>query len=674
MKKYVLFSLFIIFSISLMAQMKIPTAVDDTVYVTQGEIVTFNPIKNDYDPDGGQLKIASLNSSEYEVLEITDSTFTLKIPDYYLGHAFDMSYVLESDSWHPNNIGQIKVIRDMPIIDTLEINQVSAPIYPSNIQFFDANFEMNGPNYFYPKNTPQSPLYSTSLWIGGKDANDQLHLAGERYRQVGGDFWPGPLSSDGNITTDSVNAGNWLRTWKVNRTQINDHIAHFDQAGYEMPEAIASWPAHGDPALNQAEFIAPFVDVDQDLEYHPEMGDYPFIKGDQTVFFIYNDQLAHTETGGEALGLEIHCMAWGLDEVRDGSPYNSTMFYSYKIFNKSNEDYYDTYLGIFADIDLGYGHDDYIGCHVENGNFYAYNGTEIDGNGEPESYGENIPSQSVCILSGPFMDEDNLDNPLGECDESINGSGFGDGEVDNERYGMNRFIYFNNGGFAYMTDPSIAPEYYDYLRGIWKDGSSMLYGGNGHSTSGGDPLFPTRFMFPGDSDPCHWGTNGVAPGGLWTEEIAGNQPADKRGLASMGPFTFEAGTVEYLDIALVTAPDNQSKSSKELVQDYIAQIKQDYLVDPMNFGNQYVGLEEGMEKQSLLKVYPNPIDGDYVHFDLDGIEQSYYQIYSTTGQLVKSGELNREETHSLFVGDLNRGWYILEIHSGTQVYRSKLIK
>jgi hypothetical protein len=28
-----------------------------------------------------------------------------------------------------------------------------------------------------------------------------------------------------------------------------------------MPEAIENWPAHGDPDLNQDEFIAPFVDV-----------------------------------------------------------------------------------------------------------------------------------------------------------------------------------------------------------------------------------------------------------------------------------------------------------------------------------------------------------------------------------------------------------------------------
>ncbi len=101
-----------------------------------------------------------------------------------------------------------------------------------------------------------------------------------------------------------------------------------------MPEAIENWPAHGDPELSQDEYIAPFVDVDQDMEYHPERGDYPFIKGDVTVFFVFNDQLFHTESQSNKLGVEIHCMAWALENQRDENPYNSTIFYSFKIINK----------------------------------------------------------------------------------------------------------------------------------------------------------------------------------------------------------------------------------------------------------------------------------------------------------------------------------------------------
>jgi hypothetical protein len=386
-----------------------------------------------------------------------------------------------------------------------------------------------------------------------------------------------------------------------------------------------------------------------------------------------------TESQGSTLGIEVHCMAWALQNQRDDNPYNSTIFYSYKIFNKSNEDYFDTYIGLSSDLDLGNYFDDYVGCHVENGNFYVYNGDDFDENSfidDDTTYGfqDKIPSQSVTILGGPFMDEDDMDNPLGECDESINGAGFGDGVVDNERYGMNHFGYVVYGNPSYMEDPSTAPEYYDYLRGNWRDGSQMLYGGNGHTSSGGDSLLPARFMFPGDSDPCNWGTGGIDPGALWTEETAGNQPGDRRGLASMGPFTFEAGSVEYLDIAYVTAPYTEEKASKELLQDYIAEIRQDYLENPMNFGFQYTGIEEVNQKESLLIVYPNPIDGDEIRFEIDESTNTTYVIYNTAGQVVQSGSLPAQSQQLLNVGSLNNGWYLLEIKTNEKTYRSKLIK
>ncbi len=83
-----------------------------------------------------------------------------------------------------------------------------------------------------------------------------------------------------------------------------------------------------------------------------------------------------------------------------------------------------------------------------------------------KSYGANPPAQGIVVLGGPYMDADGEDNPSGECDESINGVGFGDGIMDNERFGMNKFIYFNNGGLPYSNDPSYDFQYYNYLKGI----------------------------------------------------------------------------------------------------------------------------------------------------------------------------------------------------------------
>lgn len=676
MKKIVLICFLMAFSLSIMANDDWPIAVDDTVYVNLGETFTVYPLVNDTAFGDNELIIDNFTVRNVIVLSSTDTSITFKVIDYAIGDdwSFGITYYLEP--FNPYGVAKINIIPEEPT-DILLANNIKATIYPQNLQFLDMYFGHHSLGYFSPADAKTSPLFSYSLWIGGKDENDGLHLAGEKYKQDGHDFWSGPLSTDGLVTTDSLNSGKWFRSWKVDRSDILSHIANYQDTNYKMPEAIESWPAHGDPERNQAEFLAPFVDIDGDLEYHPELGDYPFIKGDQTIFFIYNDQLQHTETGGEALGVEIHCMAWGIDDVKNTAAYNNTMFFSYKFFNRSDETYYDTYIGTYADMDIGNAYDDYVGCHVDNGNFYGYNGDDFDedipGSDPVWGYGDNIPTQSICILGGPFMDDDGLDNHLGECNESINGAGFGDGIIDNEMYGMNRFIYFGiyDSGTQFGWAPSEAPEYYNYMRGKWRDSTSIVYGGNGHASTGG--TIDARFMFPGESDACNWGTNGISTE-KWTEETSDNQPGDRRGLASMGPFTFEAGSVHYLDIAMVTAPGDAGKNSKELVQDYISQIKTDYLVNPSDFGNQYVGLNEEMDKLEQLLVYPNPVDGDIIRFELPNDQAAEYYIYNAAGQIIEQGTLAAQKEQSLNIGRLNSGWYILEVKTDGQVLRSKLIK
>jgi hypothetical protein len=144
------------------------------------------------------------------------------------------------------------------------------------------------------------------------------------------------------------------------------------------------------------------------------------------------------------------------------------------------------------------------------------------------------------------------------CDVSINGVNFGDGIKDNERFGMRRFVYHNNtSSNPSTTDPSTAPEYYNYLRGIWKDNTKMLYGGTAHTNDPKAVGPECDFMFPGDTDPCNWGTGGAPPnegfnqnGKYWTEETENNQPGDRRFMQSAGPFDLEAGAVNYITVGI----------------------------------------------------------------------------------------------------------------------------
>jgi len=492
----------------------------------------------------------------------------------------------------------------------LEINNVRARINTGGDMWW--NFDRA--EYYIPANTTQTSMFSASLWIGGVDVNGQLKLAAQRYRQIGVDYWPGPISRI-DASVDEETCAEYDKMFLMTRADVDEFLAVNNSSdpatefpGYSIPESILNWPAHGDESKGQSYYLAPFYDVDGDGNYDPRQGDYPYyditnelcrtltptkdadyyypndpnnwkfgiladqvIKGDQTLWWVFNDKgNIHTETGGAAIGMEIRAQAFGFatnDEV------NNMTFYSYEIINRSTFKLTQTYFSQWVDTDLGYAFDDYVGCDVQRGLGYCYNGVAIDGSGQPEAYGEQPPAIGVDFFQGPYMDPDGLDNPKFQyvtnaqgdtldaiqlCDVSINGVNFEDGIVDNERFGMRRFVYHNNtSANPNTTDPRTAPEYYNYLRGIWKDNTKMLYGGTAHTNDPKAVGPECDFMFPGDTDPCNWGTGGTPPnagfnqnGKYWTEENEQNQPADRRFMQSAGPFDLEPGAVNYITVGI----------------------------------------------------------------------------------------------------------------------------
>ncbi|MCK9616946.1 MAG: T9SS type A sorting domain-containing protein [Lentimicrobiaceae bacterium] len=507
----------------------------------------------------------------------------------------------------------------------LDLNNVRCRINTGGDMWWD----LEVPQYEIPKGSKKTSMFAGSLWIAGVDENDQLKCAAVRYRQGpnfggGNDYWPGPLTIDDKAAISEATCSKYDKIFPISRNEVDQFLAWTvspdDYPGYSIPTSIKDWPAHGDPALNQSFYLAPFKDVNENLIYEPEAGDYPYydlanglchskqptieteqginkgglladqvIKGDQTLWWVFNDKgNIHTETQGQAIGLEIRGQAFAFatnDEI------NNMTFYSYEIINRSTYRLKDTYFSQWTDPDLGFPKDDRVGCDVLRGLGYCYNGRPIDGAGQYNAYGDQPPAIGIDFFQGPYMDADGYDNPSfdasstkgpsfhGDCSivtlnnntitmnygpsnglsgqflvksEAINGVNFGNGIVDDERFGMRRFVYHNNTGVPdYMTDPDYAPEYYNFLKGIWKDNTKMIYGGNAHTTGGGYGP-ECDFMFPGDSDPCDWGTKGIPPNGprYWTEVTAGNPAEDRRFMQSAGPFTLEPGAVNYITVGM----------------------------------------------------------------------------------------------------------------------------
>lgn len=470
----------------------------------------------------------------------------------------------------------------------IDANNVDAPVSPrAGAWFFNQTAD-----YKVPKGTDKTSYFCYSFWMGGRDEQDSLHVMAERFNQIGNDSWPGPLS----IVDASVDANTvfqWDRTFKITRQEVLDFLANYQSPGYVIPQRILEWPAHGDTTKGQAWLLAPFTDVDGDNHYDPTHGDHPDFPGDMAQYVIFNDNYApHTESGGEPLGVEVHVMVYAYDAPAD-SVMNNTLFFNYKIFNRSQHDYHNTYIGLWSDWDLGYANDDYVGCDVMKNTAYCYNGTDIDGDGQAWAYGSQWPVQTLTLLAGPYMPADSIDNPAytegADCmpflmngldQYAFNGTGFGDGIVDNERYGMTGFIYHNNNN-SVTGDPQNAQEYYWLMTGCWKDGSRLRYGANGHPSNGASGP-ECRFMFPSLSDPCNWGTYGVDPMPTlygpdgWTEPNVGNAPYDRRGLASVGPFNLSAGGAQELDFCMVTIPHNYAVSRLGFSLDSLRLVNPEY--------------------------------------------------------------------------------------------------
>lgn len=471
----------------------------------------------------------------------------------------------------------------------LDINNTRALIQSGGDMWWD----FNRARYEIPKGSNKTALFAGSLWLAGQDVSGQFKVAALRFRQIGNDYWTGPLSTiDAEIDPNTCRL--YDRHWETTRSMVAEFAAWYDAGqfdaengtqtqqdlfpGYSVPSVIKEWPAHGRnySPYNEDYYLAPFYDRDGDGDYDPEgAGDYPGyvlvgksdcsrrvrdVYGDQNLWWVFNDKgNVHTESGGLSIGMEIRAQAFAFattDEVNDMT------FYNYELINRSTFELADTYFGQWVDPDLGNAQDDYVGCDVRRGLGYVYNGDDNDEDASGNlGYGVNPPALGIDFFQGPFLANDGEDNCLclddfagAKAEDGIvypgQGAGYGDGIVDNERYGMRKFLYHNNAPGP-VGDPNIATDYYNMLRGIWKDGTPMTYGGNGYDPSNSNAI-PAGYMFPGDTDPVFWGTDGVDPGtGPWSENTAGNLPGDRRFVQSSGPFRLGPGAVNNITVGLV---------------------------------------------------------------------------------------------------------------------------
>ena len=496
------------------------------------------------------------------------------------------------------------------ITDSLDINNWKADFHPINLFFRDT---ICVSHTYIPKEEHKVSLFSMNLWFGGYDENNLLHVSADRYGADGYIFYPGPYGFLPNVAA-------YNKIWKINKEDIEYHINHWNDPGYVMPDAIATWPAHGDTTNGELYIMAPFVDVNGNGHYDPDQGDYPYILGDQSLYYIMNDIASgNTIPGTHIMGLEVHVMAFafeGVDSILD-----NTFFIHFDIINRSNHNYHDVKIAINMDFDLGYPLDDYVGCDSTQNTFFCYNGDENDD--APQGYGTKPPAAGVIFL-------------------------------DRE---MTSFIYYNNGG-GVMGDPETGMEYYNAMNSIWRDGTHLVHHGTGHDTSAIDTC---NFAFPEYSG--------------WTEAGEGNPPYERRGLGVISEPVFESNSCLTFDVAFTWARDTSSdyQNSHTPVEKLLAQVP--HIIDFVNnldidtnctyltISNPYLVYDNITQ----FVLSPNPAKN--IVSVTTNLKQYDVTIYDELGRIIYSGKNPKH----IDVSTWTKGMYVVKATSDKKTITRKLV-
>ncbi len=676
----------------------LPMGVNDFATATGGLPITVNVLQNDINntQDSLILKQKGLKS-----IVSTQNSFSIVLNDSTIEyHAFGDFHGVDtvqyfifkkgSGEWdQPVSYGYLIVnVDNSRFYKTLDINNIKAGIngngylfnnygFPGNDYYHSISSREYVPAFEAPKGSGINAIFCSSLWIAGNDDfnnSTSLHAAAVRYPLSSGtDFWYGPVADNYNKQYDEK----YIGVWKLTKYDIKYHMNHYQDAGYKPKIEITTWPGNGDVANGEAAQLAPYFDKNNNGIYEPMAGDYPLIRGDQAIYFIFNDDRTfHTGTQGKPLGIEIHGMAYEFNDESDSALWN-TVFVHYDLINRSDTTYYDTYFGNFVDSDLGNPYDDYVGSNVRLGAMIEYNGDGFDedvtssGGNFFAGYGDKLPAVGITMLGGPFMDADNSDNPSGGCDESINGLNFGNGIVDDERWGMQYFGYMNNGGGPFQ-DPYIAPHYYNMLQGNYITGTHWSFVKDGNTIN-------FNYWFPGNSDTCNYGTGGVDMGFNPTEENSNNghpnPPGDRRGVLSTGPITFKPGDVQQLDMAYVFARSYDSSDPVDIVTNRIITVRDKAIVDSlMVLPDEIDGIAGNNASAQLINIWPNPAH-NAISIDCRALKGAvYYKVYTVTGVMVGSGNLMGNSINRLPLNNYEEGIYIIHLKTDKGYYYGKFVK
>ena len=451
------------------------------------------------------------------------------------------------------------------------------------------------PGFEWPLGTGQDAMYSTGLTIATL-YNGSLRMASASYE---GEYFPGYIADSSGIPVPRIDLR--FKLYNVKRTDNATNNPDW-----------ANWG-------NMVTYGAPFIDVNHNGTYEPNI-DTPGVKNAaQTIFLCMTDgfiekHIPYEGFGGGTLPLfaEVHMTAW----CYNNPDLSDVQFIKWDVINKSHTQWQSFYSSVVCDPDLGCSVDDFIGCDTTRSLGYCYNGEEVDC---PSNYRYSgiVPSIGIQWL---------------RC-----------GGIQNP--GMTSFAYFACGGCNYPvceTDPNPDPQgAYNFMKGLKKDATPWVIppGGQSNITRycySGDPYTGTGWceaqsMIKGRVENC--GGPGITTGNI----ISSNSYGDRRMIINSGSnnLTVNAGDTQKIIIAQLIARGNDRRSSvtflKTRADTVFAYCSRGYII----------GVDRNQSKivnsYSLYQNYPNPFNlKTQIFYELP--EQGFVKlvIYDVLGREVQT--------------------------------------
>ncbi len=459
-----------------------------------------------------------------------------------------------------------------------------------------------------------------NLWLGCKYEDGRYGVAAKNFLADLEDYYPGPLKQ-GGLVYDAVDCQDYDKIWTVTRDAVELHkLDYADGRIDNQTSEIFAWPGRDNPyslTFNGFELpagadLAPFIDLNANRLYEPNLGEYPDILGSTNYWWVANDGLGpHNQSQGDPLWAEIHMMAYDSDEADQ----QGILFYDVEVINRNSVSLPGFYAGFWYYPTIGCTADDLHGYDREGSFAYSY---QRPPTGDEVCFaGQGLPTHLLAVA---LLD-------------------------DSRDRGVTSFMYYDRVNTV-IGDPASSQQFYNLLEGRHARGMPLTSGGSGYNPGSTDTVY---YAFPDPpSDPAGWS--------MCTAALPDD---DRRLVMSSGGYDLEPGEKTAFTYAVIVEPNADYCPDITSIRDRVADIR-----------NSNVTSSQEVVGDDDVIVYPNPASDHLVLQSAIYGRGVSYELVSATGSIVKDGVIDHGHTQ-VSTDDLPQGLYIIRIANKGRPYASK---